>query len=422
MKLLIKNGRVIDPQNQIDKITDIYISDGKIQHIGTAPVGFQADTTIDATSQWVIPGIVDLCNRPHVKHPHGTTLRHEAQVAVKKGMTTLCIPPDGDRIIDHPNDLIRIQHEDESVPPRLYSIAALTKGLCGEKMTDYSLLKAVGCIALSQAQAPLKNKAFLKSCYSYASSLNIPVIIQPQDYDLSHAGYAHDGVVATRLGLPSISYTAETIAIQEHLALIEETQLKAHFTCISSHQAVELLAQAKQKGLNITADVAMHSLLLTEMDLLEFDGNCHLYPPLRSQSDQLGLLHGIQNQTIDAICSDHRPLDSMAKLAPFGETTPGLSAIDSFLSLGLYLVEQGKLDVMTFVRAITANPARIFDLPEGSLSVGRNANICILNPSQYWTVTTETMLSKGKNSPFKDWQIPGQVTHTLINGQIVFSA
>ena len=422
MKVIIKNGRIIDPANQIDHVSDIAIEAGKIAYIGSIPENFGADKIIDATSKWVTPGLVDLCNRPHLKHPHGTTLKHEAQIAVKKGLTALCIPPDGDRVIDHPNDLIRLQQEEETVPSNLYSIAALTKGLAGKMMTDYGLLKEVGCIALSQAQAPLQNKAFLRSCYEYASSLDIPVIIQPQDFDLSHSGCAHEGVVSTRLGLPGIPYTAETIAIHTHLALIEETNLQAHFTCLSSHHSVELIAVAKAKGLKVSADVALHSLILTEMDLLEFDGNCHLYPPLRSQTDQLGLIHGVQEGVIDAICSDHRPLDSMAKLAPFGDTMPGLSAIDSFLSLGLYLVEKGKLEAVTLIRAITANPARIFNLPEGRLSVGHRANLCVIDPTYQWTLDVDAMFSKGKNTPFQDWQLPGRVTHTLINGQIVYTA
>lgn len=406
MKILIKNGRVIDPSQQLDKVVDIAIASGKIAHIDTIPNSFCAEHCIEANGLWVTPGWIDLCNRP------GFMVEHEAQAAVQRGVTALCIPPD---------DFSTLPKNMSAAPIKLYEIAPLTQALESQKIADYQTFKESGCIALSQAQISLQNMALLRSCYEYASSLGMRVIVQPQELMWGNSGCAHEGVVSTRLGLPGIPYTVETIAVATHLALIEEADLTVHFTCLSSYRSVELIAAAKAKGLKVSADVAMHSLVLSEMDLLEFDANCHLYPPLRSQTDQLGLIHGVQNGVIDAICSDHRPLDRTAKLAPFAQTIPGLSAIDSFLSLGLYLVEKGKLDVFTLIRAVTTNPARIFDLSGGTLSIGQEANLCVIDPNYQWTLVPETMLSKGKNSPFVDWQLSGRVTHTVINGEIAFA-
>lgn len=419
MSILIKNGRIIDPANQIDTVTHIAIKDNTIAALGD-PVNKQSyDQTIDAQDCWVIPALVDLCNRPYLKHPHGTTLKHEADVAAHKGIAAICVPPDVNPVSDNASALHRIQREGKKITTGLYAIGALTQSLAGERMSDYSALKEAGCIALSQAQSTSLTTDLLRNCYDYAANFDIPVIIQAQDTSLGQRGCVHEGIVSTRLGLPSIPYTTETVAISQHLCLIEQTGIRAHFTCLSAHQSLELIALAKQKGLPVTADVAMHSLLLTEMDVMHFDGNCHLYPPLRSQSDQVGLIQGVQNQTIDAICSDHRPLDAMAKLAPFAETLPGLSAIDTYLSLGISLVKNQKLDLTILVRALTANPAGIFNLPAGSLSVGSHANVCIVNPNIYWQVTPQTMLSSGKNSPFCGWELPGKITHTIIQGKII---
>tara|TARA_R110002110_G_scaffold65206_4_gene179929 strand:+ start:10893 stop:12155 length:1263 start_codon:yes stop_codon:yes gene_type:complete len=419
MNILIKNGRIIDPANQVDMITSIGIKNNKIHAMSELADHQSYDKIIDAQDCWVIPALVDLCNRPYLKHPHGTTLKHEANIAAEKGIAALCIPPDTNPIIDNTSELQRIKNDASRVTSKLYTIAALTQSLAGKSITDFSALKEAGCIALSQAQSTPLTSHFLRTCYDYAASFDIPVVIQPQDWSLSQDGCAHEGAVATRLGLPAIPYTAETIAIAQHLALIEQTGIQAHFTCLSAHQSLELILQAKQKGLPVTADVAMHSLILSEMDVMHFDGHCHLYPPLRSQSDQIGLIQGVQNQTIDAICSDHRPLDAMAKLAPFAETLPGLSSIDTYLSLGISLVEKQKLDAATLVRALTANPASIFNLPAGCLTVGDEANICIVNPKAYWQVTSDSMQSAGKNSPFRGWELPGKIIHTIIQGDLI---
>lgn len=422
MKIAIKNGRIIDPANQLDKIADLAIAHGKIAHVGTLPIDFSPDKTIDAQNKWVIPGLVDVCCRPQVQHPQGATLHDEAFAAIQRGITSLCIPPDGDPIIDNTASTLRLKQQSDHRLPSIYPIGALTSQLSGTSIADLTALSQAGCIAFTNAQHPIVDLQILKNCYDYAATFDLLVIIQPQDSWLGKKGVAHEGFVATRLGLPGIPEVAETIAIAQHLLLVEQCNVRAHFTNLSTARGVQLIQEAKARGLKVSADTAMHLLHLTEVDVQFFDANCHVYPPLRSIEDCQGLLQGVANGTLDAICSDHRPLNMVAKLAPFGDTIPGMSTIDTYLALGLHLVHQKKLPLNRLIDALTYRPAQLFNLPAGTLSVDAAADICIIDPTQYWVVTEDSLLSKGKNTPFKQWEIPGQVTHTLSKGLLVHEA
>lgn len=422
MKIAIKNGRVVDPANHLDSVIDLAIENGKIIQVGTLSSDFSPDKIIDAQHKWVIPGIVDICCRPQMQHPHGTTLQEEAQAALKRGITSLCIPPDGDPIIDNTANASRLIQQSDAMLPAIYPIGALTSQLAGDSIADLTALSQAGCIAFSNAQQPIRDLQILRHCYDYAASFDLLVVIQPQDPWLSKNGVAHEGLVATRLGLSSIPEAAETVAIAQHLLLIEQSNVRAHFTHISSAQGVKLIHKAKARGLKVTADTAMHMLHLSEIDIQNFDANCHLYPPLRSVQDCEGLLQGIIDGTLDAICSDHRPLDSVAKLAPFGDTVPGMSTIDTFLALGLHLVHQQKLSLKRLIEALTHHAAQCFNLPAGTLSVGASADVCIVDPSTYWVVNEHSLLSKGKNNAFKQWELPGVVTQSLIKGQLAYEA
>ncbi len=420
MTILIKNGRVIDVANNLDQTTDLAIENGKIKYIGNIPADFKATTLIDAAEHWVLPGLVDGCNRPQMQHPQGTTLFDEATAALKRGITSLCIPPDGDPIIDTNSNAIRLKQQGSHALPKIYPIGALTSSLQGTSISDLTALHQAGCIAFSNAQQPISDIKILRHCYEYASSFNLTIIVQPQCAMLAKGGIAHEGIVSTRLGLPGIPVIAETSAIALHLLLMQDTNTRVHFTCVSSFEAISQIKEAKKNGLPVTADTAMHHLHLSEMDLTEFNANCHVYPPLRSLRDKEALIEAINEGTIDAICSDHRPLDSIAKLAPFADTIAGLSAIDTFFSLGLHLVKENKCDLHALLGAITYRAAKLYNLPGGTLSINSDADICIVDPNSYWEVKENSLLSKGKNTPFKGWQIPGLVTHTLLNGQLVF--
>lgn len=419
MKIAIKNGQVIDPFSGLNGITDIMIDRGKIVQIGHS-LDFTADKIIDATNLTVTPGLIDVCCRPQMLHPHGTTITQEAFTALKRGITSLCIPPDGDPILDSAANVLRLIQQGSHSLPRLYPIGALTTSLKGKLIADLTALAHSGCIAFTNAQKPIKDLGILRHAYDYAASFDLLLVIQPQDPWLTQGGVAHEGINATHLGLPGIPEIAETVAIAQHLLLIEQTGVRAHFTCLSSKQGVEQIRKAKAKGLPITADTAMHSLHLIDTDIDVFDANCHLYPPLRDENDKLGLIAGVMDGTIDTICSDHRPLDSIAKLAPFGDTTPGMSALDTFLGLGLLLVEEKKLTLNKLIEALTRNSAQIFNLPTGKLSKGAPADLCIFDTHRHWVVSESLLYSKGKNTPFKNYKLPGKITHTLLGGKILY--
>ncbi len=393
MKIAIRNGRLIDPANGLDKITSVFIENEKIAFIGDAPSHFTPDLTLDASEKWVIPGLVDTtCH----------ALEHE--VALKRGITSQCLA----------TDQKLGNNKSAALQPTLYSIGALTSG---ERMNDYAALQEAGCIALS-AQETITDLKFLMHCYTYAASLNLPIIVQPQETSLL-GGVAHQGIVATRLGLPSIPEEAETVAIAKHLLLAEKTAAQIHFTCLSTGKAVEQIREAKSKGLRITCDVAIHSLHLTENDIADFNTNCHVIPPLRQERDRTALLEGVKDKTIDSICSDHRPLDSLTKLAPFAETTPGMSTLDTLLSLGVHLVHQYNLSPSTLIAALSFHPAQCFNLPCGTLSQGAIADLLIIDPQQYWSVEKKNVLSKGKNTPFIGWELPGVVSQMLRQGKVI---
>lgn len=421
MKIALLRGRVIDPTQSIDAITDLGIDNGKIAYMGALPRHFVADQVFDLSHCWVIPGMIDLCCRPQMPHPQGVLLDQEAKTALVCGMTRLCIPPDGDPIIDHTASALRIARQLDSLLPALHPMGALTPQLHGKSIADLTALADAGCFAFTQAQCHISDLRILRHCYDYAASFSLPVIIQPQDPILAKGGVAHEGTIASRLGLPGIPTMAETIAIAQQLPLIEESGIRAHFTCLSSAKSVAQIKEAKARGLPVTADVAMHSLYLTESAIETFDSNCHVYPPLRTEQDRLGLLEGLQSGTIDAICSDHRPLDSVAKLAPFGDTLPGLSALDCFVPLALGLVEHAYLSGIELVRCLSTRAAAIFGLPGGTLRVGAPADVCVIDPNFSWEVSDRTLKSRGKNTPFKGQTLRGKVRMTLLNGQIVYS-
>lgn len=421
MKMIIKNGRVVDPANNLDKICDLAIDNGKIVAFEHLPENFGAEKTLDATDKWVIPGLIAVMCRTQTKHSQSTTLSEEGQAALKRGITSLCLAPDSEPLQDNAAAVLRkTQKMPGLASPHVYPIGALTLGLQGSTLTDLVALKEAGCIAFSNVQKPLPDLQFLRHCYEYAANFNLLVMIQPNEAALAKGGVAHEGLIATRLGLPGIPETAETLAIAQHLLLIAQTGVRAHFTCLSTRAGVDLIQAAKAQGLAVTSDTAMHSLHLSEMDLIDFNPNCHLYPPLRSVLDQAGLQRAVQENTIDLLSCDHRPLEAIAKLAPFGDTQPGLSALDTLFSLGLQLVNVQKLTLNRLILSLSTRPAQIFGLPGGSLSVGSPADLCLIDPKKYWTVTENTLFSKGKNTPFMGWQLPGVVTHTLIQGQVVY--
>ena len=419
----ILNARLHDPSADAGQVTGIHIAEGKINAIGNAPAGFSAQRQIDAAGQYLIPGIIDLnCRLREPGQEQKGTIISETTAAARGGVTTVICPPDTDPVIDTPAvaELIR-RRAKQSAQARVLSVGALTKGLAGEQLTEMAALKSSGCIAVSNARHPIRNNLILKRAMEYAATWQIPLFVNPLDHTLANNGCAHDGRVANRLGLPGISRSAETVAVATMLELAQETGAHIHFQQISTARAVEMLHEAQLKGVRVTADVAAHQLHLTEMDVDGFDSNCHLLPPLRTLADRDALRQGIAEGVIGAICSGHEPHEADAKLAPFPSTEPGISALETLLPLTLRLVDEKLIDLPRAISLLTSGPAEIAGLDSGGITVGADADLCLVDLDREWRFAADEMLSAGHNTPFDGWEFTGQVTHTFFEGRMTWS-
>ena len=422
MKIQIKNGRLIDPKNGIDAVMDVFIAAGKVVAIGSAPNNFQANRVIDAEGLVVCPGLVDLSAR--LREPgyeYKATLESEMDAAVAGGITSLACPPDTDPPLDEPGLVEMLKHRARSLnQARVYPIGALTQGLKGKHLTEMAELRDAGCVAFGQSDAPLTDTLVMMQSMQYAATFGFGVWLRPQDMSLSNNGVAHDGEVATRLGLPPIPVCAETIALSNIILLARETGAKVHLCRLSSAEGVSMVRAARKQGLSITCDVAINHMHLSEMDIGFFDSNCHLVPPLRGLSDRDALRAGLMDGTIDAVCSDHTPVDEDAKLLPFGEAEVGATGLELLLPLTLKWALEMKLPLSTAIAKITVEPAKILGIDAGHLSPATAADLCIFDPNQYWKVEPAALKSQGKNTPFLGMELQGRVKYTLVDGSIVY--
>ena len=422
MRILIKNGRVVDPRNDIDAVNNIYIVAGKIVAIGTEPDSFQANHIIDAKGLVVCPGLVDLSVR--LREPgleYKATLESEMRAAVAGGVTSLACPPDTDPPLDEPGLVEMLKHRAKNLnQAHVYPIGALTQGLKGERLTEMAELQDAGCVAFSQSDKLLLDTRVMMQAMQYASTFGFRVWLRPEDASIADSGVAHDGEVATRLGLPAIPVCAETIALSKIVLIARETGAKVHLCRVSSAEGVAMVRAARQQGLPITCDVAANHIHLSEMDISFFDSNCHLVPPLRGISDRDALRAGLVDGTIDAVCSDHAPVDEDAKLLPFGESEAGATGLELLLSLILKWAEEINIPLAVAVAKITSEPAKILGVKAGDLSIGTAADLCIFDPGQHWRVEAPILKSQGKNTPFLDMELQGKVKYTLADGIIVY--
>ena len=425
MTLLIRNGHLIDPANNIDQQADIRISDGKITAIETANTitPGTGERVIDATELTVTPGLVDCCAR--LREPgleNKATIHSETVAATRAGITTLCCPPDTDPVIDEPA-VVELIHQKaaNSGHSHVVTLGALTAGLRGEHLSEMYALKQAGCVGLSNCRQPVENSLILKRAFAYAATFDIRVFIEPDEHWLSIGGCAHEGKIATRLGLKGIPVSAETIAIARALELVAETGVSAHFGRLSSAQGATLIEHAKNDQLPVTADVSAHQLHLTEQDISSYNSVCHVIPPLRTQRDMEALRKAVANDTIDAICSDHQPHNLDAKQAPFASTEAGVSTLETLLPLCLRLSRQTDLNLGTVIDKVTNSPARILGIDAGTLSLGANADICIFDENEDWQMDASRIHSHGKNTPFYGWNFQGKVKHTIVDGKLLFS-
>jgi dihydroorotase len=422
MRIRISNGTLIDPAAGTQARGDLFVVDDRIAAVGAAPAGFQAERTIDASGLAVCPGLVDLSAR--LREPgfeYKATLESEMQAAVAGGVTSLVCPPDTDPPLDEPGLVEMLKFRARSLrKARVYPLGALTQGLKGERLTEMAELRDAGCIGYGQADAPVIDNQVLTRALNYATTFGFSVWLRPQDAGLARGGVAHNGQVATRLGLAGIPDSAETVALATILILARETGARIHLCRLSSAAGLDLVRRAREEGMPITCDVAATHVHLSEVDIGFFDSNCNLIPPLRSLRDRDALRRGLAEGLIDAICSDHTPVDDDAKQRPFGEAEPGATGLELLLPLTLKWADEARVPLPVALRKVTSEPLRVLGLPGGALRAGEAADLCVFDPQARWKVEPAALFSQGKNTPFLGYELPGRVRYTLVAGAVVF--
>lgn len=427
MKLRIINGRLLNPTTQQDEIATIDIASGRIVGINDTD-DFSPDQTIDAQGKTIIPGLVDLSVR--LREPgneHRATLETEMRAALAGGVTSLVLPPDTDPSLDEPGLVEMLKHRARKLnQANLYPLGAMTLGLKGEVLTEMAELTDAGCVAFSQANKGLPHLSVLNRAMQYAKTFDYSLWIQPSEADLASSGVAASGAFASRLGLAGIPVQAETIALHTLFELQKSSRVRLHLCRISSADGVELVRQAKAQGLPVTCDVSINHVHLTDTDIGFFDSQCRLYPPLRSQRDRDAITQGLLDGTIDAICSDHTPVDDEEKLLPFGQAEPGAVGVELLFSLVYKWAKEHKVPLLDALAKITINPARILQQgapalpPCGQLVVGAPADLALVDLDAYWTVSRQTLLSQSAYTPFNQYEIPAKVVMTVVGGHIAW--
>ena len=428
MKILIQHGRVIDPASQFDQLADVAISDGKTVAIGKAHDGFAPDQTIDAQGCIVAPGLVDLSVRLREPgHEHEGMLASELAAAVAGGVTTVVCPPDTEPVLDVPGLVEMLRYRSERMHlSRVFPLGALTRKLEGEILTEMVELTQAGCVGFSQADVPLVDTQVLQRALQYASTFGYTVWLRPQELHLGK-GVAASGPLATRLGLSGVPVAAETIALHTIFELVRATRARVHLCRISSAAGVELVRRAKAEGLPVSADVSINSLHLTDMDIGFFDSRMRVTPVLRQQRDRDALRGGLLDGTLDALVSDHTPVDEDAKALPFAEAEPGATGLELLLSLTLQWATQSGIPLAQALSTISAQPANILGHAAGGLqhilgriTVGGAADVVVFNPDAAWVVEPAALRSQGKHTPFGGYELPGQVIATLVGGLLAY--
>lgn len=408
----ISNVRVLDPVLQRDQIQDVYIEAGR----------FVAETTafseqIDGQGKWLMPTMVDLCAR--LREPgqqqHGT-LQSEGRAARENGILHVFTPPDSKPIVQDNGALVHGLVEKAWLDGGIYLqvIGAQTQGLKGQQPSNMAGLKKGGCSAVSNANAAFENDDVVLRTLEYAAGLGLTVVFYAEEAQIATDGCVHEGFVASRQGLAMISPLAETIAIAKYLLMVEATGVSAHFGLLSSGASVALIQAAKAKGLSVTCDVAMHQLHLTDALIDGFNSLAHVRPPLRSEQDKQCLREAVKSGVIDAICTHHEPLSASAKLAPFAETEPGISAFDSYVALGVQLVREGLLTPLQWVDKVSLAAARVSNMQQ---RWEKEAGWVLVDPDLKWILDKNSILSHGKNTPLIQQELQGKTIAVFVDNK-----
>ena len=420
MSILIKNGRVIDPSQNIDAYKDILIQGKYIINLfpkGKAP---KSTKTIDASNCLVIPGLVDM--HTHLREPgyeYKETIKTGTLAAVKGGFTTVCCMPNTNPVNDNiaVTEFI-IEKASKEGSCTVYPIAAVTMGQKGESLTELEALLKAGCIAFSDDGRPVMNSLIMRRALEYSKIFDVPIISHCEDLNLSEGRVMNEGFVSTILGLKGIPKAAEEVMVARDISLCELTSGRLHIAHVSTKGSVNLIRGAKERGLNITAETCPHYFSISDETLISYDTNLKVNPPIRTADDVDAIKEGLKDGTIDVIATDHAPHNFDDKNMEFDRAAFGISGIETALQLSLRLVDSGAINLMDLIKKMTLTPCKIMKINKGALSEGADADIAIIDPEKAVTLDSSQFLSKGKNSPFNKWQLKGTVEKTIVKGKI----
>ncbi|MEK6653285.1 MAG: dihydroorotase [Nitrospirota bacterium] len=438
MKVLIKNGRIIDPSQGIDGVGDILIEDGKIKEIRmqdarckmqdkkiknreSCIVNRESNSNaIDAKGVLVLPGLVDM--HTHLREPgfeYKETIKTGTLAAVRGGFTTVCAMPNTNPVNDNSSvtDLI-IRKAIQEGACTVYPIGAITKGQKGEELAEMGIMHSEGCVAFSDDGRPVMNSLIMRRALEYSKTFNVPIISHCEDIGLSEGGVMNEGLLSLTLGLKGIPSEAEEIIISRDIALAGLTGGRLHIAHVSTEGSVRIIRDAKERGINVTAETCPHYFSITEAAVEGYNTNAKVNPPLRTAKDVDAIKQGLKDGTIDVIATDHAPHHRDEKLREFDQSPSGISGLETALGLSLKLVEEGILTMNQLIEKMTISPAKIMGINKGTLKNGSDADVIIVNPDKEFKVESEKFASKGKNTPFEGWVLKGAAVITICKGKI----
>ena len=417
------NGNIIDPHNSINEIGGLIIGDkGQIEAVGKkVNTNNIPSRVIDLKGKYIFPGLVDM--RVFVGEPgfeYKENFRTLSNAALSGGVTSVVTMPNTDPIIDNVSivDFLKRRGRDKS-KINIYPTASLTKGTEGTNMTEFGLLQSKGIIGFTDGTKTIQNTRVMSRIMNSASDLDTLIMQHAEDYELAKDGMINEGIIATKLGLQGIPEMAELIIIDRDLTLLNYINCRYHISQISSGRSVELIKN-KKNNLKFTCGVSINNLSLNENDIGDFRTFLKLSPPLRTEEDRISLVQGLKDETIDVIVSDHKPEDEEQKRLTFAQAATGASGIETLLSLSLELYHNGSLKLETIIKALTSNPAKILKINKGNLSVGNDADFCIVDINKPWIVKQENLISKSKNTSIENKKLQGKVTNTFVKGEELF--
>jgi len=423
MQLLIKNARVIDAKSKTDDCLDVLITGGKIAKLAKNIKAKDAKI-FDAKGLIVMPGLVDM--HVHLREPgfeYKETILTGSKAAAAGGFTSVCCMPNTDPVVDNQEVVEFISSQSKKAGLiNVFCVGAITKGLKGRELSDIGDLKAAGCVALSDDGNPVMNSEIMRRAMEYAGMFGLPIISHSEDIDLSAGGVMNEGLVSTKLGLKGIPRVAEISMVSRDIELSRYTGTPLHIAHVSCRESIDLIKKAKKQGIKVTCECTPHHFSLSEEELIDYDTNKKVNPPLRSRDDIKALIDALKDGTIDAIATDHAPHAETEKDIEFDQASFGIAGLETALGLAvLKLVDKGVLSFMDLVRKMSYNPASILNLGKGCIYEGQDADLTVFDPNKEWEVTVDSFLSKSKNSPFICKRLKGKVILTIAGGKKVYS-